>query len=342
MQERSVIVTGGMSCVQSVGCAFRGFEKIGCRTRYLTAIEKKQDRKKGLREAIKDELVAALEAGVDAVFWWQAQTESPYDFIMDMKDRYPRTKWVGQSIDDPHMIDQYEWGQPNAGIPAFDLMVTCCESSMETYAERGVQTMLGYPPCDADLHGKAAFTPTLACDASLVCTNLYPKATYPKVLVERADMLEAVAEIVGTENVHLYGYWGSKRFDYKRLGGKWRPSFKGWIGEADEPDVYASSTVNLSTHVRPDGYKYLTERDVICTASGGLMLVDHVAGIEQCFEPSKEVFVWSDLEHLKDLVRFCLKNPGLRETVARAGRERSLADYSNTRLARRMLEAVGL
>ena len=75
--------------------------------------------------------------------------------------------------------------------------------------------------------------------------------------------------------------------------------------------------------MRPDGYKYLNERNYEILGSGGFMLVDNVNGINEIFQDKKESVVYSSIGGLIDKVKHYLTNEKERIEIAKNGYERA-------------------
>jgi glycosyltransferase involved in cell wall biosynthesis len=179
------------------------------------------------------------------------------------------------------------------------------------------------------------------CDLSFAATNVYPKDHYPEVLLGRVEMARLVASL---GELHLYGEWGHRRFDW---GGECRDDelhrcFWGHRSYEQMASAFASSRVTLNSHVRPDGYRYLNERVTTGMASGTAMLCDRVNGIEELFTDMKEIALWSSAEELVEKAQWLLAHETERAAMAEAGRAVVLERYSNVRLAEDILSEAAL
>ena len=331
----NVIMAGGNNCTQSLWCTYQGFERAGCSVRHVPT-SRNGPGGKMLRAEGMAALMAALP-DANLLYWWQPQSNmAPIEFMREIRAKFPKLKTVCHSLDDPFTLDD------NPGCEVFGefhVGITCCEGSKPWYEERGVKPMVGYPPCDRDFNGLAAPKPAEQCDLSFAATNVYPQERYPKCLADRAAMVRAVSDV---GKLHLYGTWGEKGLDWGSMHGlseQYRPAFKGHRAYEDMPGVYAASRINLNSHVRPDGYRYLNERITQGMSSGGFMLCDRVSGIEEIFIENLEIVLWRNLEELRDKARWWLRHEAERRCVATAGRRVALELFDNEKLARSVLTA---
>jgi hypothetical protein len=329
-----VLVVGGLNLAESLWSIYRGFERLGCEMTYLRADVVVNERKVA-NPTLQDDLLAALDKGQNLLFWWQPQNNATTEILDMVRARFPRPALAGQSIDDPFAIDFWH---PDEIWKRFDLAVTCCVGSLPWYEKLGVKAIAGYPHCDATLHGAAVPTPAAACDISFVATNVYPKAQYPHVLANRIDMVTTLADL---GSLHLYGYW-DRRYSWGGSSDVLKPYYQGFIQYTDHPGVYAASRINLSSHVRPDGYRYLNERTVLAMASGGFVLCDRVNGMSDWLRDGHELALWSDLKELRDKAQYYLTHDDERRRIAQAGRARALSEFDNAKLAQEILSGVGL
>ena len=106
------------------------------------------------------------------------------------------------------------------------------------------------------------------------------------------------------------------------------------------PGVYRASKINVNQHNSPDANGYLNQRDTAITGSGGFMLTDHVAGIEEIFDVGIEIDTWTDLEELRDKARWWLAHDTRRRHAAARAQDRILKEFGNAAYARKLSEFV--
>jgi len=337
--ETTVVVAGGLNCAESLWTLVRGFERAGCRTRYV-ATQELHDGWKRLRPDAAERVAGAC-ADAHLLVWWQSRFAGEASAIRALRAARPELRTAGVSVDDPYILDRLTPTEEET-ICAFEHAVTCCPGAFDWYTERGVKPIAGYPPCDRERQGLAKPDPEAACDLSFAVTNVYPKTRYPHVFAGRSEMVRA---LLGLGSIHVYGYWSESPFGW---GGEYGVSatepviWRGFRKPEDLPGLYAASRINLNSHVRPDGWKYLNWRTVECMASGGFMLCDRVAGIDEMFSEDEEIALWSSIEELRDKARWWLGHERERRHAAEAGRVRALELFDNERLARRILRETGV
>ena len=76
--------------------------------------------------------------------------------------------------------------------------------------------------------------------------------------------------------------------------------------------------------------------------SGGVSLYPDVPDLRRCFEPGREMLVYRDAGDIAERIVPMLDRPGELEAIARAGRDRVLAEHTFSHRARALLETFGL
>ena len=333
----NVVVCGGINCDEIVSTIARGFQRLDWGMRYVAT--RKAAGHHELRTGAEAELEQAMrQMKPELLVWVLCKQDCTLDTIRKVRAASPETKLVFHSFDDPYQHDVNPLEQP----AWFDFAVTCCESSIEWYAQkRSVKAICLWPPCDVDFHGRAQWTKAVSCDFSFIATNVYPKCDYPAVLAERRDLAH---EAVKIGDLHLYGCW-DKRYGW---GGEFgcpelQSRFKGWASYWNaQPSIYASTKVNLNSHVRPDGLRYFNERVFNVLGSGGFLLTDYVNGMETVFDVGKELDTWKTLDEFKDKATWWLKHEVERKQAAKLGQVKALMQYNNREFARRLAEFCGV
>lgn len=93
------------------------------------------------------------------------------------------------------------------------------------------------------------------------------------------------------------------------------------------PGFYNACTVNFNATNLQMGTA-VNQRVFDVPACGAFLLTDHQGSIEGLFEVGKEVVTYKERGEIADLARFYLRNDAARETIARKGRERILAEHT--------------
>ncbi|MBM3327134.1 MAG: glycosyltransferase [Calditrichaeota bacterium] len=145
---------------------------------------------------------------------------------------------------------------------------------------------------------------------------------------------------------------GLQGFDFKLWGNDWNGAgalepFLQRNGERISTEetvkIFNVAKINLNLHsssyhdgVNPDG-DYLNPRTYEIAACGGFQLVDRREYLADQFQIGKEIAVFDNITELKDKIRYYLDHPEERLAIARAGRQRVLAEHT---YERRMTEAL--
>jgi|GEM_PF-784368 len=336
LSDLRVLLCGGRSLSDAVWSINRGFERLGCRTLHVPT------RKSGTKYDPLDDIQAKLVAITrewkpDVLLWVMCKFDCPAGLIAELRASFPGLKTVFHSFDDPLQIELTD----SPWALEFEYAVTCCEASLGWYEARGIRAICLYPPADRDLHGRAEAVAEEVCDFSFAATNVYPRIRLPHVLAERTELARAAAGI-GTLN--LYGPWDRSRSSWGGdLGApELQAHHRGVRTWFEMPSIYASSRVNLNSHNRPDGFRYFNERTIHVLASGGFLLVDRVAGLEDVFHPGVHLDTWGSLEEAADKMAYWLPREGERQKIAEAGKQLALSAFDNVSHDFRLLNFIGL
>ncbi|MCR0985556.1 glycosyltransferase family protein [Roseomonas populi] len=337
MQNLKILLCGGRRLSDAVWAINRGFEALGCETRHIPT------RRAGTKYEPIENIEATFADVVqdwkpDVLLWVMCKFDCPPGLIAMLRKLRPEMRTVFHSFDDPQQIDAT--GTPWAD--EYEYAITCCVGSIAWYEQKGIRAICLYPPADRELHGGAEPAKEHMCDFSFAATNVYARQLYPKVLVERVD----VARIAHTHGkLHLYGpwegtrsTWGSPVFGAPEL----IECAKGRRPWEEMPRIYKSSAININSHNRPEAYQYFNERVIHSVASGGFMLVDRVAGLEEVFKPGVHLDTWETLEEFEDKLQYWLKHPERREKVARSGQQFMLEHFDSVAHNHKLLDFLGL
>jgi glycosyltransferase involved in cell wall biosynthesis len=116
------------------------------------------------------------------------------------------------------------------------------------------------------------------------------------------------------------------------------------MGRAVYGNEYAkticASEINLC-FLRKANRDRITTRSIEIPACGGFMVAERTDEHLEYFEEDKEAVYFSSYEELKDKIIYYLKNPRIRQTIAKAGRKRCLrSGYSNQDQMRKIMSRV--
>ena len=218
----------------------------------------------------------------DIVLWWRAETMSHVDFKL-MRSKV-NGKFIMYSWDDPFQWECHKEMPQKCKI--LDVAFSCCEDSVKNYIANGCKKAVYCPPgFDPSIHYPEE-DENYKCDISIVCTNLYDDDIHKLTIfphLSRKKLLDLIIEKVPEVDLRIYG---SENFS-----NYYGDQYKGWINFNESRKVFHNSKISLCTHIRPDGDKYINERVTQVLGSKGLLLVDHVKGIDSILKPNDECVV---------------------------------------------------
>lgn len=212
------------------------------------------------------------------LFWCLVLTK---DDLKKLRVQHSQRTFICYNWDDP-----YCWLVDDNDMPGkatcFDLAFTSCIASIEDYLSAGTKRAYWLPPgFNPDIH-KPNIDPDYQCDVSICATQLY-QVKNGVSRYEIAKKLEADTSI----DFHLYGpTYFEKEFPR---------SYRGFVSYENTAKVYSNSKINICTHAVADRYGYVSERDVLVCACGGLALVDPVAGFDQVLSNREYIEMESDV-----------------------------------------------
>lgn len=267
----------------------------------------------------------------DVVLWWRAETMTAGQLNW-IKTQIKSAKHVMYSWDDP-----FQW-ESHLEMPdkckVLDHAFTCCESSVKDYENNGCPATYCPPGFDPEVHFPED-DENYKCDISLVCTNLYHGNLITQYAhVSRKDLMDTIIESFPDANIKIYGPEGFKKIYPKH--------YAGWLGFNESRKVFYNSKINLCTHIRPDGYKYINERVTQILGSGGLLLVDNVSGIRDMFS-NAECLVMDSLrkEDITNQVKNIIENYAQYEDVKKRGYEKAKRELTWNNWAEKVINNIG-
>jgi spore maturation protein CgeB len=126
----------------------------------------------------------------------------------------------------------------------------------------------------------------------------------------------------------------------------------GWQGGAvaahDIPRIYRESVLTLNfgdsgTHfqgLRPFRSRQIKARVFEVPGAGGCLLTEAAEGLDRYFRPGSEVVLFSSPDELADRIRHYLSQPEERDSIARAGHERTRREHTYDRRFEDLLAAA--
>ena len=107
-----------------------------------------------------------------------------------------------------------------------------------------------------------------------------------------------------------------------------RRCYKGEAWGYDMYQILQNSKITLNHHGRWAGPYANNCRLYEATGVGTLLITDWKVNLHELFEPGKEVVAYHTPEECEELVRYYLEHEEERESIAKAGQQRTLRDYT--------------
>jgi hypothetical protein len=233
---------------------------------------------------------------INYVLWWFINIPTKdFETIKNATE----TKYIFFNWDEP-----YNWNACDivGKMPSIDYAYVTCQETLTTYKEHGCEAYCLYPGFDQSVNYPIADIDMddfnkYSCDISFCCTNLYAdESEYPDQWINRKKIIDTIYS-----NQEVFGY---KFYIYgsKNLAELYPKSYRGFIKYNGLNKVFNYSKINLCTHVLCNKRGYLNERIFLIGGSGGLVLVDHVDGIENVFIPNEQIIIMDKKSYIKQIV----------------------------------------
>ncbi len=328
----SILIIGGQNRGQSLASAADGFDLCGVHCECL--FTRKIFRERNMPEDVLDAIKAKDPKKYDAVLFWNPKNEINPQI---MKWVSSQTKTIYWTIDDP------DWQEGGAGHRrACDIAFTCCMDSARAYVKEGQPAYLMYPPVNVNpSYYNWGVNPEWQCDVGFMASNCYTKETHPHILASRADMVRVAMEVADCTMV--FGYWDDRAGGWGRAGGLTdKTMFGGWVKDQDIPRMTRSATINLNSHVRPQGSRYYNDRVMQTLGTGGFMLCDRIPDIQADFKEGDHLALWGDLDELREKIKYYLEHDEERRKIAAQGQMMACAKFSNLEFARETLRIISV
>lgn len=140
--------------------------------------------------------------------------------------------------------------------------------------------------------------------------------------------------------------WWGRRMSFRRnsLRDWFSPGRRAWGRAKVWNDTFAKAChcakIFLSLPRCPDVSGGLSNRAFWVTGIGAFTLTLYKQGIEEFFEPGKEIVVFHDEDEMVEKVRYYLEHDDEREAIAKAGQRRTLGQYTNQHLFRGFFQGL--
>ncbi len=148
---------------------------------------------------------------------------------------------------------------------------------------------------------------------------------------EREELIEGLRRF----NVHVFGHnWKNKKGRIKNLR-------KTYVSGEDAARLFNSSKINLNLQAL-HGRKSLNLRTFELPATKSFQLVDYKSELPNLFKLDKEIVCYSNLDDLREKIRFYLEQPKMRDRIAEAGYKRVLEDHKVIDRIKTILKTMSL
>lgn len=301
MQTRVALV-GGNDLSDGLGRGYRGLVRQGYPTMHLG--DRRLCELLGLAQAHKDILAALTAYKPDIIIHWQSPHSGAEEFVRECRKLAPTVYWT---VDDPHRLLN-GW----TAWQHYDAVWTCCAESVAEYVAKGKPAVLVYPTIDRAVDCPLPGAGPPRWDVGMACTNLYHGPDYKGVMASRVEILRVVSRL---GRVAVMGL-SPRAVQLLPTG----ISAFARIPHEHQRFFFADCKINLNSHVEIAHRGYLNERCVEILATGGFMLCDAVAGIEDIFVDGKHLALYHNLQELRQKVEHYLEADAERVDIGEAGR----------------------
>jgi hypothetical protein len=185
----------------------------------------------------------------------------------------------------------------------FDAVFITCNDSVIHYKENGCnEAHCLYPGFSPKINYMITepvkdIVDKYSCDISFCCTNLYESdENFPNQFINRKKLIDEIYKNQFIQNYKFYIYGPPS------LESLYPKSYKGYAKYYDLNNIFNYSKINLCTHVLNNKDGYLNERIFLIGASGGLILVDYVDGIEDVFSVNNEILILDKYYYIDQIV----------------------------------------
>ena len=243
---------------------------------------------------------------------------------------------VFYDLDTPVTLERLDAGEkvpylPAEGLGGFDLVLSytggrALDELRERLGARRVAPLYG--SVDPETHRPAAPVPDFQADFSYLGTYAADRQeALQRLFLEPARRLPEKRFVIGGAQYPVDFPWGTNVWFVRHLP------------PADHPAFYASSPLTLNvTRAAMAGMGYCPSGRLFeAAACGTAALSDRWEGLDRFFEPGREIFTAGGTEEVFEILSLPREEI---DKVARAARERTLAEHTAERRAAEMVEML--
>jgi hypothetical protein len=249
-------------------------------------------------KGVEVRLIGEHSCNIPSLLYDWLEQES-FDFVL-IVNRFINVEIVKNIKERNHSLYFFNWDEPHATffgevqkfMPYIDKAFGSCKVVEKNYLDGGAKKFTYLPPCYSNTYHFPDYDPEYDCDISFICTNLYKDFNS-----KRYDICKKLID--AGFKFYIYGpEW---------LRSEFPDNYRGFLSYANNRKLFSSSKINLSLHLYDDD-GYISERDITILASGGLMLTDHVKGMDKILCDEKGICYCLIEDDLIEQVRTILNN----------------------------------
>ena len=107
--------------------------------------------------------------------------------------------------------------------------------------------------------------------------------------------------------------------------------------QSQESQIYSKCAIAISmSHVRAE--RYTSDRLLRCMGSGTFTLAHEYPGMEQDFVKGEHLDTFTDVDDMREKIKYYLQNPTLRRRIAKQGYEHVQKNYTYHNMADNILK----
>jgi hypothetical protein len=248
-----------------------------------------------------------IKNDIHVLLWWNFNIDT--DKFKYIKDK-TNVKYILFNWDGPHTwsISDMKNKAPYIDAAYLSSRHTC--KKFIKYGTQNVHWLLpGFSPIYNFINNKLDndVINKYECDISFCCTNLYndtkniPEKYINGQFINRKNLIDDIYM-----NQEKYGY-KFNLYGPEYLKELYPDSYIGFASYFELNNIFNYSKINLCTHLPYNTYGYLNERAILIGASGGLLLIDPVYGIDEIFDTQNDLLLLDKFDYINQIVNI-LKN----------------------------------
>jgi hypothetical protein len=214
----------------------------------------------------------------DYILWWTLNI--PAQNLQKIHKYNRKIKHLYFNWDEPFNYDLVD--MKNKAKYLTHAFITCQETTTNYIKHGALNCYCVYPGYSKKIHyphemkdNKIFFKKiNYRHDISFVLTNLYDnKEIYPDQIVNRKKIVDTLYH--NQKGNYSFAIYGPEKFK-----NEYPISYQDFIKYEDTGNLFNQSKINICTHVIGNKKGYLNERIFLILASGGLLLVDPIPGVD--------------------------------------------------------------